>query len=296
MNINWRNRYAYMEAAGDGAGAGDASGGGGAGASVVAPVAGDPAGGTGSASLLAAGAAAISGQGTPNPDPNAWVPEKLRITKDDGALDLEASSRKMAEAYSSLEKRLGTGDAPPKSPEEYAPKIEIDGFDIEQFKADPMTKGFLKGAHAKGMTNDQVSYVLGEYFKNAPELVTASKMLDQEYSDGELRKVWKDDESYQNNLGGAFQAFQAFSQKAGVTMQEVEASGLANHPLFLRIMAAVAPELGEDQGTNPGDASVQRDDITTLLTSAAYMDPKHPDHADVSAKVSRHYKSKYPQG
>src|SRR5690606_40919240 len=93
-----------------------------------------------------------------------YIPEKLRVMKEDGSLDQEASSRKVAEAYKHLETRFGSGDVPPKTPEEYAVKLEgVEGFNWDEFKVDEGTQSFLKGAHAKGLTNDQVQYVIGEY-------------------------------------------------------------------------------------------------------------------------------------
>ncbi|MGL4648399.1 MAG: hypothetical protein ACRC1H_03250, partial [Caldilineaceae bacterium] len=56
-----------------------------------------------SASVLGTGAPP-AGQGTPGQappqDPNAWLPEKLRVLGEDGkTLNLDASARKLAEAY-----------------------------------------------------------------------------------------------------------------------------------------------------------------------------------------------------
>ena len=51
---------------------------------------------------------------------NDYIPEKYRTNKEDGTLDLEASSRKVAEAYKQLETRFGSGDVPPKTADEYA--------------------------------------------------------------------------------------------------------------------------------------------------------------------------------
>src|SRR3990167_2282129 len=112
---------------------------------------GDPAPAAGS---LLAGAA---------PEQQEFIPEKYQVKKADGTLDLEQSSRKLAESYSHLEKRLGSGDAPPKTADEYAPEVGGGGFNWEEFKADEGTQSFLKGAHAKGLTNDQVAFVIGEY-------------------------------------------------------------------------------------------------------------------------------------
>lgn len=72
-----------------------------------------------------------------------WMPEKYRTNKEDGSLDLEASSRKVAEAYKHLETRMGSGDAPPKSADEYAVKLEgVEGFNWDEFKAGESSQAF----------------------------------------------------------------------------------------------------------------------------------------------------------
>lgn len=113
------------------------------------PGAGEPSGN----SLLSTGAG--------EPGANDWLPEKFRVMGEDGKLSIESSARKLAENYTHLEKRMGSGDAPPKTADEYAPKVEVEGFNWEEFKADPRMQGFMKTAHAKGITNDQMSFILG---------------------------------------------------------------------------------------------------------------------------------------
>ena len=239
-------------------------------------------------SVLATGATA-----QPPADPLSWIPEKHRVTKEDGAVDIEASSRKVAEAYSNLEKRLGSGDAPPKTPDEYAPKLDIEGFDFEAVKADPKTQGFLKGAHAKGLTNEQVSYVLNEYYKTVPELVTAAASMNMEQGEQALRQVWKTEDQYKENVGGAFRAFNAYAQKAGVTMQEFEASGAANNPTVMRLLAAIAPELGEDRAVQVDGDPGAGETIEKLMMSEAYSNERHPDYKSVNEKVRRYYEAKH---
>ena len=119
-----------------------------------------------------------------------FIPEKYRTNKEDGSLDLEASSRKVAEAYKHLETRMGSGDAPPKTHEEYALKIEVEGFNWDEFKADESTQSFLKGAHAKGLNNDQVEYVIGEYLKAAPGLIGGAAVLTQQDCTAALKAAW----------------------------------------------------------------------------------------------------------
>lgn len=111
------------------------------------PGAGEPSGN----SLLSTGAG--------EPGANDWLPEKFRVMGEDGKLSIESSARKLAENYTHLEKRMGSGDAPPKTADEYAPKVEVEGFNWEEFKADPRMQGFMKTAHAKGITNDQMSFI-----------------------------------------------------------------------------------------------------------------------------------------
>ena len=125
---------------------------------------GDPS--TGAAAATEPAPASVLAAGASTTD---YIPEKYRTNKEDGTLDLEASSRKVAEAYKHLETRLGSGDVPPKTADEYTVKLEgVEGFDWDEFKADEGTQSFLKGAHAKGLNNDQVQYVIGEYLKAAP--------------------------------------------------------------------------------------------------------------------------------
>lgn len=77
--------------------------------------------------------------------------------KEDNTLDLEASSRKLADAYTAAEKRIGSGDIPPKSAEEYTvtvPDAFKESFDP---KADEGFKAFSGKMHALGLTQKQMA-------------------------------------------------------------------------------------------------------------------------------------------
>ena len=228
----------------------------------------------------------------PDTSPFNWIPEKFRVSKDDGAIDLEASAKKVEEHRANLEKRLGSGDIPPKTPEEYAPTVEADeGFDVKAFMADEGTKGFLKGAHAKGMTNEQVSYVLSQYAKTAPLLVQGAQAMDTEAVQANLRETWKDDAEYNRNIDAYWKTAHIIARKAGIEYDE-EASGLARNPTFVKMMAAISKEFQED--TPPGSASpVASDDIKKLMASEAYNNPKHIDHERVSRQVREHFQRTY---
>lgn len=304
-----RNSYVFMDQAQDGSQGGAGGGAAGAGAQGAAGAAGagqagadGAAGSAGAApgSALAAGqsqagsgAGASGGAGA---GPNDWIPEKYRVTKADGAIDIEASARKVADAHRHLEQRLGAGDVPPKSPEEYELKGLPDQIKIEDIKADPEMQSFLKSAHGKGLTNDQVSFVLNEYLQRAPKLVENGQKLTAEETTQALRQVWKDESGYQQNMGHAYRAASAIADKASIPFVELEKSGLGDHPLFIRLMASIGPELSEDalpSGANAMSAADWDAQVASLRANPAYNDPKHPEHKQVMAKMEQLYQKRH---
>lgn len=276
----------------DEAGAGGASGGSPAPDAGAAGAGGaDGGAGTGGAaadagkSLLASGA----GEGS---QPTEFIPEKYRVVKEDGSLDLDASSRKLADAYGSLEKRFGAGEAPPKDASEY--KVTVP--DALKEALDPATdegmKGFLAGAHAAGLNQAQVDFVMGKYFELAPQLAAGAAQLDANAATTELKKTWATEADFNRNVRNAFVGANAAAQKAGIDINEVMNGPLGNSPQFLRLMAALGPEFAEDQA--PGAASmVSGDDINKLMLSEAYTNPRHVDHAKTSAKVRAYFERKH---
>lgn len=261
-------------------------------APVAGPVAASPAPADGasaapapqSGSLLARGAAdAADGSATAAAPAGSVaavsaIPEKYIVTKADGSTDWEASALKQAQGYQHLSQRLGS-DAPPKSPEEYAPELPA-GITLDALKTDPMYAGFLKGAHAKGMTNTQVGYVVAEF---AQRMALAEQMRNSpEIGEAELRKVWQTDQQLQQGLGQSFRAAKTFASD-DAHMQRLDAK-FGNDPDYIRLMARIGSELGED--TPPGGITpVESDTRAQLMSSPAYLDGKHPDHARTVAKV-----------
>lgn len=142
------------------------------------------------ASLLASAA--------PSDDDYSWVPEKYRVTKE-GNVDLAESLRKTVDAHKSLEQKLGKNGHAPKAPEEYAPEIP-EGIKWDDWKSDPKMQGFLKGAHARGITNEQMSYILGQYTEEAKALMVAKREQETAGIEAALRSHWKDDGQFHTNL------------------------------------------------------------------------------------------------
>lgn len=288
MNL-WRRNHVCMAEEGGGAGSGGAGTGSGAdGAAPAGTGQGDASGQGGGAgsSALAAGAGADGG--SEEVALADLIPEKYRVAKDDGSLDVEASARKQAEGYGALSKKFGAGDGAPESPDAYAPKLEMEGFNWDEAKKDPAMQGFIKGAHAKGLSNEQLSYVLGQYHSNMASILGGDAAATMDACETALGEHWKTPAEMTAGKQAAFKSFSAFAEKTGISLADFEASGAANNPLVIRLLAAIAPELGEDR--SPGGAgSGGGESVEQLMASEAYSNPRHPDHAMVSEKVRKHY-------
>lgn len=228
-----------------------------------------------------------------------FIPEKYRTNKEDGSLDLEASSRKVAEAYKHLETRMGSGDAPPKTHEEYAPKIEVDGFNWDEFKADESTQSFLKGAHAKGLNNDQVEYVIGEYLKAAPGLIGGAAVLTQQDCTAALKAVWGDDQSIRTNVSASYRAAEAFASQGDAPGNfNALMTKYGNDPDFIAFTANIGKELKEDRAINGGaqvseaDFAVKTAELRQQLQDLPAHDPKRKG---IQAQLDGMYDQKYNQ-
>lgn len=226
------------------------------------------------------------------PKPYDWVPDKYHVKNEAGELDLEATAKKLAEAHGHLEKRLGSGDAPPKTPEEYAPAIP-EVFDEATLKADPMYQDFLKGAHEQKFTNEQVSWILSQYGDRsiAQGNVTADECI------GTLKSVWNSDQDYSGNMqavGRTMRAYGDTNAEAVGSYARLEAK-YGNDPDFLVFSARIGAELKEDKPASQStvDAKAWDDELKSLQANPAFGDPKHPDHAALMAKKSQLYKQRY---
>lgn len=267
----WKLKHLFMNAAaGEGGegGNGDAN---------------DPGtGDNGGTSLLNTGAQNQSAEGD-------WVPEKFRIMGEDGKLNIEGSARKLAESYTHLEKQRGTTSAP-KTVDEYAPKVEVEGFKWDEFKADPEMQGFLKAAHAKGITNDQMGFILGEYMQRATGLVGGAAELDADTATTALRETWKTDADFKKNIGLAHRAFISLVDPA----DKGKMDEIGNNPMVIRMLAKIGAEMGEDTPVGNGEINLEEQQtIRDLMKSEAYTNPKHADHERVSAQVKAFYQKNY---
>lgn len=227
-----------------------------------------------------------------------YFPEKYQVKKEDGSLDLEQSSRKLAESYKHLETRLGSGDIPPKTADEYAVKLEgVEGFNWDEFKADEGTQSFLKGAHAKGLTNAQVEYVIGEYMKAAPGLVEGGVQLSQQECAATLKAAWGDEQAMTQNVRASYRAAETFASEPGKpgNFAALQAK-YGNDADFIAFTANIGRELKEDKAINGGaqvneaDFNIKAGELRAQLQALPAHDPKRPG---VQAQLDAMYEQKY---
>lgn len=283
----WRSHYVFMEEAGSEASSG------GTGRITPVPTQTNEAGtqtdggGNNQTTILANGA------NEPQSGTTDYIPEKYQVKKDDGTLDIDASSRKLAEAYSAAEKRIGSGDVRPKTADEYAVQVPDAFKESWKPEEDKGYQEFKAKAFEAGLTQKQMDLVMGQYFEIAPKLVAGAALTDAQQATEELQKTWSTEADFKRNVTNAYQATSVLASKAGLSVDEIMQSPLGNSPQFLRLMAVLGPELKED--SNPtGDGSIlSGDEIESLMSSEAYTNSAHKDHAKVSAKVQAYFNKKY---
>lgn len=284
--------------AGDGAagGAGAAGAGGDAGAAGAAGAANDGKGaepsllsqGDPAAIAAAAAGAGAAGAADPKlkPDPLAWLPEKYRVKGDDGAVKVEDSAKKLAEAYGALNKRMVDTGLPPESPDKYEFKAPEGKESLELDAA--MTAEAKKGLHGLGLTQKQYQGVMEMYVNSLEGMVTRGTVMGAAKATEALAASWgqPDTPTFKANLGYAKKAFDAFADDG----DKAAIDKIGNDPVTLRILAKIGRELQEDTS---GAANVMApESLETLMKDPAYMDPRHARHAEVKAKVTAHFQTK----
>lgn len=297
----WKRRFLWTalmaEAGADGgAGGGDSGAAGNGAASTAATPEATPGGNPAPAEAAAGGqpTSVLNAGADAAGDISTVIPEKYQVKKDDGTIDIDASARKLAEAHGHLEKRMGSGDAPPKSADEYQLNLPDTFKDID-VRADPDMAEFLKDAHASGMNQKQVDAVMKAYAKMATTLAAGGAAASAEDCTAALRQTWASDSDFNRNVGLAYSAAAVAAQKAGISVDDVmKPGGLGDNPQFIKLMAALGPEFSED--TSVGGTSIKattQQDIEKLTLSEAFRDPKHPDHQAVSERVRKYYERKH---
>ena len=209
------------------------------------------------------------------------IPDKFKVTAEDGSVDYKATVAKMNESYSYLEKKVGTGEVAPKSVDEY--KLEREDFDFEEFKADESNKEFLTEAHKHGITNKQLDFLISEYDKRAVNLLSNSSQIDTDTTVQTLQSDWGD--KYEANIFNAVKAARA----CGITDEQINNPLIGNNVAFIKMAAYFGSQMTEDKPVSNG--TPVNVDIQSLMRSEAFFNPKHPDHKSVKAQIDSYYDS-----
>lgn len=286
--FNKGNYYVLMDQSGGEGGAGSGNLGVPATGAVQTPAANTAAATSGAAT----GTPAVTGGATTPEsvlaaaaDDKHYIPEKYHVKKDDGTLDIEASSKKLGEAYGHLAKRMGTGDVPPKSPDEYTVAVPESLKGVFDPKTDPTLGEFLKEAHAAGYTQTQVDLAMNRYMELAPKLLAGDQAISAETCVAELKTQWKTDEQYKAELSKAHRAAVQFAGEDA----EYLAGKYGNDPKVIRMLARMGAELGDDKALPAPGGQPASPSVHALVISEAYNNPRHPDHASVSKQVAQYY-------
>lgn len=230
---------------------------------------------------------------------NQWefVPEKFRVMKDDGTFDTEASLRKIVEPYSHLEKRMGSGDLPPKDAKDYVinlPDSLKDKVDPAKLATNEEFQEYVGKLHAAGLTQAQFDLAVGSNLELATEIAQSLAGEGSQASKDEcaaaLRAEWSTDEQFKTGVRDSYRGI------VGAIGQEKAESLIAkygNDPEFVLAWAAIGKEMKEDRQPNTSGGGQPVEDISTLMLSDEYLNPKNPKHAEVSAKVRAHFEKKH---
>ncbi|HCW3747931.1 TPA: hypothetical protein OXK62_002446 [Acinetobacter baumannii] len=213
-----------------------------------------------------------------NTDQEISFPEKFKVTAEDGSVDYKATLSKMNESYTGLEKRIGSGDLPPKDVAGY----KLDREDFEQFKSDESNQAFLTKAHEHGITNKQLDFLLSEYDSRVVDLVSTSSQLDTDTVVNSLKTEWGS--SYDVNMRNAFKG----ATTAGLTIEEFNDPLVGNNKALIKLAAYYGSQLNEDNPIQSAQVPVA-DDIETLMRSEAFLNIKHPEHKAVTARINAAY-------
>jgi hypothetical protein len=218
----------------------------------------------------------------------AWLPEKFRKTEGSGGFDLSASAKQMAESYTALEKRVGSGDIPPAAADGY--KVEIDGIDWAEMQKAPGVAEALGEAHKLGFTNQQMQFMIRELANAQPSQAERTAGMTEQEAAAALREVWKSPAEYQRNVVAALNTV---NNLVGKDDAQGFMNKYGNDPVVLQLLAKVGTEMGEDRLTYVGQPVASAESIDALMQSPAYFDQNHADHKRVKATVSQYFSRTY---
>jgi hypothetical protein len=222
--------------------------------------------------------------------------DKVSVPKDDSP----------AEAWNEFYTKLGrpeTVEGYKFQPKEYS-LLQGDGASVGKADADWVKQV----AHKAGLNEKQAGVVYEELHTRYQGIIDGFKNkkteTDQQWLDT-LHQKWRGSD-FDVNIQAAQKGVRAFG---GDELADVlESSGLGNHPALVETFANIGKALGEDKtfggrATNGGfvaSAAEARAEIGRLNLDKdfqkAYINAKDPGHRTAVEKMSKLFKSAYPEG
>lgn len=175
--------------------------------------------------------------------------------------------------------------APVEPVEQKDYSVEIEGFNFDEFKAIPENQELLNRAKEVGLSNDQVSFMLGEYNALLPKLAGEISELKTEETTSKLKEVWGD--KFDTSIADAQKALLA----AGFTKEDLNNPAVGNNVELAKLAAHFGSQMREDkpptntQTSTPSDS----DRLRQLMTDPAYRDVNNPNHKSVKNEVESIY-------
>lgn len=206
-------------------------------------------------------------------DDDEKVPEKFMK---DGEVNLAA----LVKSYKHLERKQGSGDVPPASPDAY--KLD----DKPEWVSDEDMAEVAKFAHENKLSQEQFKAVVGKYVEDVSALIEEITPTPQKCEAQLLEQLGGNKEALAKEVTLARKAFAAYAPE-GVDMNAPE---IGNNPALIRILAKIGAGMGEDKpvsGASPASVNVAE-----LYASDAYNNPRHPQHQQVMDQIAAAYKAK----
>jgi hypothetical protein len=236
------------------------------------------------------------GAGAPPPPPPSfdYIPEKYRTNGADGKLDIDASSRKLAEAHGHLERRLGSGDIPPKAVTDYAVNLPAEfkeSVELEALKADTGFQEFLAESHKAGMSQKQLDVMVGQFIKQSVALQNGVKQLDAATCVADLTTAWKDQPGgFDANIKLAYNAAKHYAGEDFATFMDT----YKNDAGIIKVLARIGREMGEGGPPPSGEAiAAGQQQVEAVMRTEAYRNPNHPEHASTVQRVRSFFDQAY---
>jgi hypothetical protein len=218
---------------------------------------------------------------------NDWlttVPDKFKA---DGAINAQA----LYTSYAQLEGRMRDTGLPPKDVGDYTFAYP-DGTADEAKIPEAHYTALQQFAFDSGMTQKQFEGMAGawknEFDSIRAELAPPPPEKLMETAEAELLTLFGTDAEVDKNLTHAAKAL--INIVPDPQLRQALSDKLGNDPQFIQALAAFGSTLHEDSAP-PRAASMPAQDVSKIIASRAYNNPRDPEYPHLRAQVNAYYQN-----